>query len=206
MKTFLDFFAFPEEEVKRKIFHQLTLIYIATYWFAPREFVLWAMGVTIILVLITELIRLNIPAVNNLMLFRMGGVHRASEINNISGLPWTLAGSLLTMLFFHDKNIVMVSMLYLSFGDTAAALFGKKHGRTRTWYDKTLEGSLACFIVCVIAGLFFLKPTYAVLGAACATVIEILPWPLNDNFWMPLVSAGLLTFLFSIPLLQSLPF
>jgi len=135
----------------------------------------------------------------------MGGVHRASEVNNISGLPWTLTGSFLTMLFFADKHIVMVSMLYLALGDSAAALFGKKLGHTRTWYDKTLEGSLACFIVCALAGLLFLKPTYAVLGAACATVIEILPWPFNDNFWMPLVSSAVLTFMFGIPFLRNLP-
>jgi dolichol kinase len=97
-------------------------------------------------------------------------------------------------------------MLYLALGDSAAALFGKKHGHTRTWYDKTLEGSIACFVVCALAGLFFFKPTFAILGAACAAVIEILPWPLNDNFWMPLVSACLLTFLFGMPLLRSLPF
>jgi dolichol kinase len=32
----------------------------------------------------------------------------------------------------------------------------------------------------------------AIIGAFIATIIEIIPWPLNDNFWMPLITAGLL--------------
>ena len=32
-------------------------------------------------------------------------------------------------------------------------------------------------------------------GALAATFIEIIPWPLNDNFWMPLISASVLSLL-----------
>jgi len=35
----------------------------------------------------------------------------------------------------------------------------------------------------------------AFAGAFVATLTEILPWPLSDNLWMQVISAGALTFL-----------
>ena len=100
------------------------------------------------------------------------------------------------MFLFENKNFVLASFLYLAFGDAVAALAGKAWGKHKIYAGKSLEGSLACFIVCFIAGLFLL-PTwqFAFAGALIAAFIETIPWPLNDNFWMQILNAGILTFL-----------
>ena len=48
---------FPKDEIKRKIFHILTLIYVAAYWFLPKNIVLLGIFIAIIVVLIGEFIR-----------------------------------------------------------------------------------------------------------------------------------------------------
>lgn len=189
---------FPVDEIKRKLFHLLTLTYIILYWVTPVTFVLIGLAVAIILVLIFEIVRLKHTRFNYWLLSLLGGVHRGSETDKMSGLAFTLSGSFFTiLLFFGDKNIVMASFMYLAFGDTFAALIGKAFGRHKVTRDKTWEGSIACFLVCLISGLFFLKWPIAVVGAFIATSIELIRWPISDNFWMPLVASGTLIFLVS---------
>jgi len=180
---------FPLDEIKRKSFHLLTLIYIIAYAYLSRQTILVAMGVLIFLVVVTEALRLRFPSFNRKLLKVLGGVHRDNEANSVSGLPWTLSGSFFTMLLFPDKSIVLASLLYLALGDASAALVGKRMGKRKIFWGKTLEGSLACFLVCFMIGLFFFKLPVALAGALAAAIIELFPWALNDNFWMPIISA-----------------
>jgi len=186
---------FPLEELKRKSFHLLSLIYIFGYWLLPKEIVLWSMGVIIFLVAIVEGARMRFPSFNKRLMQALRGAYRESEVNKVSGLPWTLSGSFFTMLLFPDKNIVLASLFYLALGDASAALVGKRMGKRKIFWDKTLEGSLACFFVCFLIGLFFFKLPLALVGALAAAIIELFPWALNDNFWMPIISAFVITHL-----------
>lgn len=187
------------DEIKRKTFHILTLLYVLDYWYMPLDIVLWSMFILILAVLAGEIIRAKNESVNVFILKILGGVHRESETHKISGLPWTLSGAFFTMFLFENKNFVLASFLYLAFGDAVAALAGKAWGKHKIYAGKSLEGSLACFIVCFIAGLFLL-PTwqFALIGAVAATVIESIPWPLNDNFWMQILNAAVLTFFYKV--------
>jgi dolichol kinase len=185
---------FPDDEIKRKSFHLLTLIYIFAYWFLPRGFVLWGMAAATFLAASIEVIRLNFPSFNKWILGFLNGVHRDEEYSHMSGLPWTLSGSFLTMLLFNDKRIVLASLFYLSLGDTFAALVGRKVGKNRILNGKkTFEGSAACFLVCLVFGLFFLEWQLAFIGALAATVIEVISGRLSDNFLVPLLSAAVLS-------------
>jgi len=191
--------AFPIDEIKRKSFHLLILLYILAYWVLPRLVVIEGFGFLLVVVIVGELLRLRLPPFNEWLLNVLGGIHRVEETKNLSGLPWTLSGSFLTILLFPNKTVVLVSFFYLAFGDALAALVGKRYGKYRILRGKTLEGSLACFLACLLVGIFFLHWKMALIGALSATVIELIPWPLNDNFWMPLMSASALTLL--LPLL-----
>ena len=189
-------FGFPKDEIKRKTFHILTLIYVAAYWFLPKKIVLTGLLIAIIVVLIGEFIRARNEKFNVFILKVLGGVHRKSEEHKISGLPWTLAGAFLTILLFENKIFVLTSFLYLAFGDAVAALFGKTYGKHKIYAGKSLEGSVACFVACLIVGLIFLPSwQFAVVGALIAAFIETIPWPLNDNFWMQIINAGILTYI-----------
>lgn len=186
----------PHDEIKRKSFHLLSLLYILAFWLLPRQMVLTGLGILIAVVFLAEVLRLRIPAFNEKLLYMLGGVHRDEEVNALSGLPWTLFGSFLTILLFPNRTIVLISFLYLAFGDAFAALVGKRLGRHKILGgEKSVEGSLGCFIACFVISLFFFNWPFALLAAFLATIVEFIPWPLNDNFWMPLVSASFLTLL-----------
>ena len=79
-----------------------------------------------------------------------------------------------------------------------ATIIGKKYGRRRL-FNKSLEGSLACLLVClligvimVVGGKVMLLPV-AVVGAVTATIAELLPFPVDDNLTIPIFSGGTMT-------------
>ena len=88
------------------------------------------------------------------------------------------------------------ALSFLILGDTAAAVVGKAIGRTPV-FGKTLEGSIACFVVCVLVGWAIPDLSWArtIAGAAMATLFELLPVPLDDNLRIPLASGFAMTLL-----------
>jgi len=153
-------------------------------------------GVLLLIVSILEATRLRIPSFNETLLRFFGGIHREEELRRPSGILWTLAGCFLTIFLFHDRDIVLAALWYLALGDAAAGIVGRTWGRVRIG-SKSLEGSLSCFLVCWWVGTVCLQSSFGsmetLLGALAATLIEILPLPLNDNLWIPMLSGLALT-------------
>ncbi len=185
----------PKDEVKRKGFHMLSLIYVFGYWFLPKNIVIWGLAIAIAIVAILEILRFNAPWFNIFFVKRFKGFYRKEEARKVSGLIGTLSGALITILIFPNKYMVFASFLYLAFGDSIAALVGRTIGKHKSIAGKSIEGSVACLIACFIAGLFIFNWKFALAGAFIATIVEAVPWKINDNFWMQIVNAGLLTLL-----------
>ncbi|MCL2484927.1 MAG: hypothetical protein FWF00_04875 [Endomicrobia bacterium] len=183
----------PKDELKRKGFHLLTLIYVAGYWYLSKPTVIWGLAIAIFVVAVLEFLRFKVPVCNNFFCNNFKGFYRPEEAEKISGLIWTLSGALITIILFPNKYMVMASFLYLAFGDAAAALVGKTFGKHKSIAGKSIEGSIACFAVCFVVGLFLFNWKFALIGALFATIIEAMPWKVNDNFWMQIINAGFLT-------------
>ncbi len=93
-----------------------------------------------------------------------------------------------------------VSLVFLSVGDSAAALMGRKFGRTPLVSGRTLEGSLSALLSCLLVSIplmhlsaaqgWKLSPTGLLAGALAATLAELFEVPLDDNLRIP-VFAGL---------------
>ncbi len=181
-------------EIKRKIFHHLSLIYMILYATLPRSGVVWGLFVVLALVTAVEFLRLRRPEMNAWFLAKFGGLHRETEVLHPSGIFWTLAGSWLTMLIFTNKKIVLPALGFLAFGDAAAALVGKKWGK-KHWEKnplKTYEGSAGFAVVSMVWSFFFLRWPVAILGSLWGAWVESRAFLWNDNFWIPLLSgAGL---------------
>jgi dolichol kinase len=184
-------------EVRRKIFHLFSLLYALLYWQAGRGTSLKILCAAWAALAVLEAVRLRNPGFNQKLIKLFGGIHRPKEMNRPSGILWTLAGAILTIFFIPHPDIVLAALGYLAVGDAAASLVGKTWGVTRVG-DKSLEGSLACFIACWAVGAFCLTPAHfgrpeIVIGALLATIAEALPLPLDDNLWIPLIPAAALT-------------
>jgi dolichol kinase len=184
-----------KDELKRKGFHQLLLLYAFGYLYLPKNVVVYGLISAIAIVAGLEFLRFHYPPFNEFFKRNFKGFYRPEEAAKVSGLLGTLMGGLAAILLFSQKEMVFASFLYLAFGDAAAAIVGKTLGRHKIVFAKSLEGTLACFAACLIAGLFLFNLKFALIGAAIAAIVELLPWKINDNFWMQIVNAALLILL-----------
>ena len=179
-------------ELKRKAIHLASLSIPLAYYLTPDPWQRdWerALLAAVILSLAIEVFRLNHLPTRNLFRHFFGELLRNHEDVSLLGSTYLLIACLLSIHLF-PKPIAVLALAFLIVGDTMAAIVGKWLGRTRI-FDKTLEGSLACLVTCYLLTLLVPEIPFrvAVVGALTATVFELLPIPLDDNFRIPL-SAG----------------
>jgi len=143
----------------------------------------------VIVSLAIEVFRLNHPRTRYIFRHFFGELIRNHEEASLLGSTYLLIACVLTIHLF-PKPVAVLALLFLIVGDTMAAIVGKWIGRVR-FFGKTLEGSIACFLVCFAMTLWMkgIPMPVGLVGAAVATVFEVLPIPLDDNFRIPL-SAG----------------
>ncbi|MDE0299800.1 MAG: SEC59/DGK1/VTE5 family protein [Candidatus Poribacteria bacterium] len=175
-------------ELRRKSIHLIGLIVPIVYIFIERHQAVIAVGILVIGALVMELLKAVWPSFSVVFYRVFTPMLRTHERNGaITGATYFLVGAFLPILLF-PKILAIVCILFMILGDMAAALIGKKWGRTKLFPRKSLEGSLACFLVCVLIAIVKLNPAVAIIGALAATVVEVLPIKLDDNLTMPLLS------------------
>ena len=180
-------------EIKRKSIHLASLAIPIGYYLTPDSWMrIWerALLASVILSLAIEVFRLNHPRTRHVFRHFFGELLRNHEDVSLLGSTYLLIACLLTIHLF-PKPVAVLALLFLILGDTVAAVVGKSVGRFRLIGGKTLEGSIACFLVCFGLTLLMpgVPPLVGLVGALTATVFELLPIPLDDNFRIPL-SAG----------------
>ncbi len=176
-------------ELRRKSIHLLGLVVPILYFFTSRDLIIIGVGVLVTLALAAELLKGVVPSVRVIFLRIFSPILRSQERRGgLTGATYFLIGSFLCILLF-DKTLAIVCLCFLTLGDLCAALIGKQWGRIKLFSRKSLEGSLACFVVCTAAALLIgLHPVVAITGAIVATVIELLPIGVDDNVTIPLIS------------------
>lgn len=131
-----------------------------------------------------------------------------------------LSFTILMLMWGKDwEAVIMMSLLIMAFSDSAASLFGRHYGKVE--YNirggkKTLEGSLAFFLITII--LFFIisfTPSFtlpvpdawnlypwwvsAIMIAVLLTFLEALSFRGNDNLTVPLLGSMLIFYLLYEP-------
>ena len=81
---------------------------------------------------------------------------RETEVAGYNGVIWYLVGAYIALTFF-PKDVGVVSILLLSWCDTAASTFGRLYGRytIRLRRGKSLAGTVAAFLVGIFVATFF---------------------------------------------------
>ncbi len=182
-----------KSELKRKAIHLASLSIPIAYYLSPASWSRnWekALLASVILSLAIEIFRLHNPKIRTVFRHFFGELLRNHERVSLLGSTYLLIAVLLTLHLF-DKPVAVLALGFLILGDTVAAIVGKSIGKIRLLGGKTLEGSLACLLVCYALTVFMPGIPFHVglVGALTATVFELLPIPLDDNFRIPL-SAG----------------
>jgi len=107
--------------------------------------------------------------------------------------PVTLGFGALLALLLYPSTSAAIAIYALAFGDGIASLVGKLFGRIRPafLFGKSIEGSLACFSIVLIAAFAVSGNLYITLVAAfTAMLTEALPLKDYDNLVIP-VTVGL---------------
>ena len=112
----------------------------------------------------TDFLRHRYESVNKLYIRYLGALMRETEVSGYNGVIWYLLGTFIALRFY-PKDIGVVSVLLLSWCDTAASTFGRLYGRytIRLRKGKSLAGTLAALATGVLTSALFwgvLAPRY----------------------------------------------
>ena len=183
----------PSNEINRKIIHFSSILIPASYlWFIKDQYVMILLlsGLTI-LALSLELLRNKLNFVNSLfnnIFFKM--LRKNEQLGKLTGATWMLISSLIITVFF-PIYIVVPALIYLSVGDSFAAIIGKAYPYGKLG-KKSITGTISGFIFSSIFALLVnvTLPAYIIiLGSLIAMIVEASPIKLNDNLTIPIISA-----------------
>ena len=206
-----------KEEINRKLLHVLAVLVPAGIFYGPGYFEsdrFWAFLVVLFLMVfacLIEFARMKYDSFGNWFSGLFGAMMRKEEAFQLTGATYLILGAVLCSLFSaYSEPAAACSFLGLTLfviGDAAAALVGKGMGRVKVG-GKTLEGSLGCFLACMLLCLF-LFPVFpdfievwggelifsqVALLALTVSLLELFPiklfgWVINDNVYVPAVTS-----------------
>lgn len=187
-------------EFRRKAIHLFALTIPVGYFLLPRTPSLLILSPFVAGAILIDIVRLRKLPLHGLLDRLLGPVLRDHEEEDFAGASYILSASLLSILLFH-KSVAIAAISFIILGDIAAALVGRRFGKIKIPWNltkvnsavrnrKSLEGSLSCFIMCLLAAMVVpqLPLWIGIVGAVTATVVEGINLPVNDNFSVPLLS------------------
>ncbi len=184
-------------ELLRKTTHLSGLFLPILYFFFDKSKMLVIGGSLVCIAICVELAKRFFPTFSNYFFHYLKPLLRIHEQKGaITGATYYLTSVFLCILIF-DKDIAITCIFFITLGDTAAALVGKRWGQTKLIGNKSLEGSAACFVVCLLITLFSINPIVGIAGAFFATVTELLPLRIDDNLTVPLISGAVMQLMVS---------
>ena len=179
-------------EIARKILHiGSSVIPLGYLWFIhDREIMVLLLGLLSLIAVCIEFSRGKVKVVDALFSSWLGIMLRDSETaGKFNGATWFLFGGTITVFFF-AMPVAVPALLFLTVGDTFAAIGGKLYPVGRIG-DKTLSGT-AAGIATSFSAAYLVNQTLSleviILGAVAAMGVELLPVPLNDNLTIPVFS------------------
>lgn len=180
-------------ELGRKAIHFSALIIPVGYYLLPEGIGRTVLVALVVASLIIDVVRLNEPRIRTFFYLFFGRMVRDHERYNLLGSTYLLLSSLICVYAF-SKPVAVAALGFLIVGDSSAAIVGRAIGRVRI-LGKTLEGSLACLVACLI--VVWVVPDIGlrqgIIGAVMATVFELLPVPLDDNLRIPIAAGFAMT-------------
>ncbi len=176
-------------EIRRKLVHFLGLSVPILYYFTSRETVLILVGIAVVCAIFIEVGRFTSERFYAVISGLIDGYAREHEQVKVTGATYYAIAAFCAVSLF-EEEVAVLSLLFLTLGDSFAALVGTRWGKHKI-FEKSLEGSSACFLVCLPVG-WALLGWVGLLGSVAATMIEVVPVPVDDNLRIPLVSGSLM--------------
>jgi dolichol kinase len=187
-------------EFRRKAIHLFALTIPIGYFLLPKTPSLLILSPFVAGAIMIDIVRLRKLPLHGFLNRLLGSILRDHEEEDFAGASYILSASFLSILLFH-KSVAMAAISFIILGDIAAALIGRRFGKTKIPWSltkvnpfgndrKSLEGSLSCLLMCLVVAMVIpqLPLWIGIIGAVTATVAEGVSLPINDNFSVPLLS------------------
>ena len=185
----------PKSEYIRKLIHLSNLIIPISYYyfFQDKNFFLISLFFFVLIFITIDLSREKNKYIRiffNLFFNRMMRKHELDGA--LTGASWVMISAFVTILIF-PKNIAILSLIFMSIGDTVAGLAGRRIGKLKIG-EKTVEGFAFGFLSCAIISYNYkLIPfSISIYGSLAGMIFEVLPLPFDDNLKIPLSSASIM--------------
>lgn len=209
--------ALRSEEIGRKLLHLFALVMPAGILYLPKLSVsplvpILTLASVLVGIIIFEVLRFKFPFVQKLFYVLFGSMLRPEEQKQTTGATFVIGAALLcSVLFYKYPNISFIVLTLFILGDAIAAIVGLSIGRIKIG-KKSLEGSTACFLLCLLLIEFVFPhipfvlepwggkmPLYiAVLTSLAITIFELIPLKItkkiviNDNLAVPVITGYVL--------------
>lgn len=182
---------FSSTELSRKLIHLVNLIIPFSYMVIVTDRVEMTiiMSILSIVFILVEYARMRVQIVKSIFSKLFNPMMRKHELDGkLTGATWVVIISV-PIIYFFPKEIAVLSLVFMSVGDSAASIIGQAFGKTIIG-SKSLEGTLGCFAACVIALLILdlIPLSVGLSGAIVATIFEALPLKIDDNVLIPVTS------------------
>ena len=160
-----------------------------------KQTLLSLIGSVLALFVLVDLARLSSSRVQSFFFKRLANsfkVYKDKERSRLSSMTLFLLGCFIAFLLFPLK-VAFLAVTFLIFGDLTAKVFGFVGGKTR-FFAKTLQGSLGYLGTCSLASYLIFAQGFApfwlgFVGGAAASFVEALPFHVDDNLSVPLLSS-----------------
>ncbi|MCK4528926.1 hypothetical protein KAW18_16270 [candidate division WOR-3 bacterium] len=175
--------------IRRKTLHLLTAIIPLSYIFLDRFIMVIFLIILGVSAVIIDFLRLECAPVKRFFYLHFGDLFWKREEHSLTGATMYAVSAFLSIYLF-DKWIAIAVLLFLAFGDTAAHIIGVRWGITYLNGEKTVEGSAACLVICLVISILLPSPEILILvvGALVAALVELFPLGVDDNLTLPLIS------------------
>jgi glycerol-3-phosphate acyltransferase PlsY len=148
--------------------------------------------------ILIDLLRIHEQRARRLFREFFGQLMRPHERWGLLGSTYLLLAALLAIEIFR-REVAAAAIGFTVVGDAFAALGGRAYGRTRI-FGKSIEGFAIGLAACLVWAVYLawvghLPWHVVVAGAVAASLVELLPIPLDDNLGMTLAAGYAMTLL-----------
>ena len=212
MRRFLDMLVYGGEkrvvdgaappQIGRRLFHVVagSCIPLAGI-FLSETVIIWALAILAAQGLVLDLVRFRVGWLNALFMRSMAPLLKEDEAGHITGATYMLIAALIVFVLY-GKEVGIPVMFFLSLGDPAAAMMGRRMPGPRILGKS--PGGTAAFIgvgataVAVLLAADGIDHHWALwVGVTVAGVVELASIPPDDNLAIPLL-AGTAMFLLGV--------
>jgi dolichol kinase len=179
-----------KKELLRQLIHASgVFIVVLSYFLKPDALILISIALLVLIVILFQIHK------KHHIFFFSYIFRRCTRHDDERGFIYFFIGIIITLIIFQfNMPIANAAILILVFGDSISTIIGKKWGKHKIPFqnEKTLEGSLAFFMVGLLVALTQVPFTTAFLGVIFGALTEAYS-PIDDNITIPLICASVMS-------------